>query len=244
MATARTLLFIPTYNERENVPDIYGQIKALGLDLDLLFVDDNSPDGTGEILDAIAKNDGRVHVMHRAGKMGIGTAHLEAIQWAYDQGYAIAISMDCDLTHSPTDIGRFIDQAEDFQIVVGSRFLAEGSLADWNLYRKFLTHLGHLLTRYLLHVPYDATGGFRLYRLDRIDRDVFRRIQSNSYSFFFESMYLLCREGATVREVPIALPRRNFGNSKMSMNDIVGSLRMLAAIYARSLAGGKRKLGS
>jgi dolichol-phosphate mannosyltransferase len=230
----RTLLFIPTYNERECVERTYGLIKALNLDLDLLFLDDNSPDGTGRLLDEMATRDPRLRVIHRAGKLGIGSAHQHAIQWAYDQGYPVVISMDCDLTHPPQHIPRFLQHAEDYDVVLGSRFMSEESLAEWNLLRKFLTHLGHFLTRCVLHVPYDATGAFRLYRLDRIQPGVFRLVKSPGYAFFFESLYVLCLSGVRVKEIPIELPIRTHGHSKMKAADVVASLQRLIGLYCRS----------
>jgi dolichol-phosphate mannosyltransferase len=238
----RTLLFIPTYNERENVERIYGLIKALNLDLDLLFLDDNSPDGTGQILDEMASRDPRLRVEHRAGKLGIGSAHQHAIRWAYEQEYPVVVSMDCDLTHPPEHIPEFLRYASEYDVVLGSRFMSEESLADWNLFRRFLTHLGHFLTRYVLRVPYDATGAFRLYRLDRIHPGVFALIESQSYSFFFESLYILCLAGARVKEVPISLPKRTYGHSKMRMKDVIASLQRLITLYGRS-ARVKSELG-
>ena len=230
----KTLLFIPTYNERENVARIYGLIKSQNLDIDLLFLDDNSPDGTGQILDEMATRDARLRVLHRAGKLGIGSAHQHAIQWAYDQGYPLVVSMDCDLTHPPEHIPEFIQSAADSEVVVGSRFMRGESLAEWNLLRKFLTHLGHFLTRYVLRVPYDATGAFRSYRLDRIHRDVFRLVESPGYAFFFESLYVLCLSGVRVREIPIELPIRTHGHSKMKLTDVFTSLQRLLQLYRRS----------
>jgi dolichol-phosphate mannosyltransferase len=229
-----TLLFIPTYNERDNVPRIYELIKAQNLDLDLLFLDDNSPDGTGQLLDEMATHDPRLHVQHRAGKLGIGSAHTQAINWAYQNNYAILVTMDCDLTHPPDHIPDFLGCAEEAQVVVGSRFMREESLADWNLYRKFLTHLGYFLTRHMLHVPYDASGAFRLYRLDKINPKVFALVESAGYSFFFESLYVLCLSQARIVEIPITLPKRTYGNSKMKLSDIFTSLRRLISLYARS----------
>lgn len=230
----KTVLFIPTFNEHENVERIYGLIKALNLDMDLLFLDDNSPDGTGTMLDAMAVRDPRLRVVHRTGKLGIGSAHQHAIQLAYDQGYTHFVSMDCDLTHPPEHIPEFLRNADDYEVVVGSRFMQEESLADWNPFRKFLTHLGHTLTKYVLRVPYDATGGFRLYRLDRINREVFRMAESKSYSFLFESLYILCLAGVRVKEVPISLPKRTYGHSKMQIKDVVASLQRLIKLYFRS----------
>ncbi len=230
----KTLLFIPTYNEHENVRRIYDLILALKLDLDLLFLDDNSPDGTGQLLDEMATHDPRLHVIHRAGKLGVGSAHQRAIQWAYDQGYPLVVSMDCDLTHPPEHIPEFLQGAAEYDVVVGSRFLRDKSLAEWNLLRKFLTHLGHFLTRYVLRVPYDATGAFRAYRLDRIHRGVFRLVESPGYSFLFESLYVLCLSGVRVKEVPIELPIRTHGQSKMRMTDVIASLHRLVTLYGRS----------
>ena len=229
----KTLLFIPTYNEHENVQRIYDLIKALSLDLDLLFLDDNSPDGTGQLLDEMAALDPRLYVIHRAGKFGIGSAHQAAIQWAYDQGYAVVVSMDCDLTHPPEHIPEFLKQAESYEGVVGSRFMREESLAEWNLLRKFLTHLGHFLTRYMLRVPYDATGAFRSYRLDRINRGVFQLVESPGYAFFFESLHI-CLSGVRVQEIPIELPIRTHGHSKMKLTDVFASLQRLMQLYRRS----------
>ena len=234
MPATRTLLFIPTYNERENAGRIYEQLSALKLDIDLLFLDDNSPDGTGQILDGFAAQNPRVHVIHRSGKLGIGSAHQTAIRWAYEHAYPILITMDCDLTHPPEHVPEFLAQANDFDVVLGSRFMRDESLADWNLFRKFLTYLGHFLTRYVLRVPYDATGAFRLYRLDRINPGAFALVESASYSFFFESLYVLCLAGVRVKEVPITLPKRTYGHSKMQLKDVIGSLRRLIALSLRS----------
>jgi dolichol-phosphate mannosyltransferase len=238
VGSPRTLLFIPTYNERENVANIHGQIRALGLDLDLLFIDDASPDGTGAALEEIARSDPRMRVIHRAAKQGIGTAHLAGIRYAYDTGYTSLISMDCDLTHEPGRIPEFIAAAERSELVVGSRFALRDGVADWNLLRKSLTRIGHFLTTLVLRVPYDATGAFRLYRLDRIDPAVFDLVTSRSYSFFFESMYLLCRTGVHVTEIPMKLPKRTYGHSKMTVRDVLKSVQMLVSLYIRSFRQG------
>jgi dolichol-phosphate mannosyltransferase len=231
---SETLLFIPTFNERENVERIYGLIKGLNLDLDLLFMDDNSPDGTGEILDRLAAADPRLRVIHRTGKLGIGSAHKEAIAWAAAKKYRVLVTMDCDLTHSPDLIPLFLRHGEEADVVLGSRFMSTESLADWNFFRKFLTHLGHFLTRYVLRVPYDATGAFRLYRLDRIRPELFALVESGSYAFFFESLYVLCHAGARIHEVPIALPKRTYGHSKMALKDVLGSVQRLLILFGRS----------
>lgn len=229
----KTLIFIPTYNEAENVSNILLQIHALGLDTDILFLDDNSPDGTGKIIDKIVANNKYVSVIHRSGKLGIGSAHKDGIQYAYKNKYEVLITMDCDLTHSPEYILDFVKNKGYADIVVGSRYLNKDSLASWNLFRKSLTKLGHFLTVNLLNMPYDASGAFRLYNLKNINENIFSLILSNGYSFFFESLFILHINKKSIFEIPIELPSRTYGTSKMTWNDARKSLQFLVNLYAR-----------
>jgi dolichol-phosphate mannosyltransferase len=217
--TLKTLIFIPTYNEFENVENMAEEILGLGLEADLLFMDDNSPDGTGEILDRLAAVRSRLLVVHRSGKLGIGSAHLDGIRWAYDHGYDRLITMDCDFTHSPSDVLRLIEHSEGYDVTVGSRYLREDSLPGWNLMRRSLTGAGHLMTKYVLGVKFDSTGALRAYDLRRIPRELFDLVTARGYAFFFESMFILVRNGFSVNEFPIALPARTYGHSKMSWRE-------------------------
>jgi dolichol-phosphate mannosyltransferase len=235
MGTGKILIFIPTYNEAENVEKIYQQIKALGLNADNLFLDDNSPDGTGAIIDRLVEKDKNTFVIHRSGKLGIGSAHQAGIDWAYAKGYDTLITMDCDFTHSPSCIKDFIKNSNDVEIVVGSRYLQKDSLATWNLFRKSLTHFGHFMTVHLLKMPYDASGAFRLYNLKKIKHDIFKLVQSPGYSFFFESLFILHHNNMKVAEIAIDLPARTYGTSKMSWKDAWHSLRFLFDLYNRKL---------
>lgn len=237
----RTLVFVPTYNERENVEAVWGRVAALGLDIDVLFLDDNSPDGTGEILDKLARKYSNITVIHRPRKLGIGSAHLAGIRWAYDHQYATLITMDCDFSHRPEDIPSFLKMGENHDVIVGSRFLGRESLSEWNLFRKTLTLLGHFLTRYCLNLRYDATGAYRLYRLDRIPREVFYLVDSQGYSFFFESLYVLHVNGFSIKEVPITLPARTYGHSKMSVNEALKSVWRLVEISFAGMGTVRRK---
>jgi dolichol-phosphate mannosyltransferase len=234
--TYKTLIFIPTYNERDNAPELFNQILALGLDADILFLDDNSPDGTGQILDDLAATHPLLSVIHRTGKLGIGSAHLEGIQWAYNHGYTRLVTMDCDFTHSPMDISRLLETLPGCDVVVGSRWMQADSLKEWSIFRKFLTGLGHFLTRDILKVPFDATGAFRVYDLTRIPRHVFNRVTAQGYAFFFESLFLLIRNGYRVREIPIMLPKRTYGHSKMRISDALnGAGRIIKLFFATIL---------
>jgi dolichol-phosphate mannosyltransferase len=235
MGARDVLVLLPTYNERDNVGRIVRQLTELGLPANILFVDDNSPDGTGQLLDEIAAERTDVHVMHRARKLGIGGAHRDGIRWAYDHGYSILVTMDSDLTHSPGDVSDLLRAATTCDVAVGSRFLLAESLDEWNAFRKTLTLAGHVLTRALLGMTHDATGAFRVYRLDRIPPAVFDLVSSTGYAFFFESLYILSVNGFSIAEVPIRLPARTYGSSKMSGREILRSLGMLISMYAKSL---------
>jgi dolichol-phosphate mannosyltransferase len=206
-------------------------ILGLGLNADLVFLDDNSPDGTGAVLDELAARHKRVRVVHRAGKAGLGSAHLAGIALAYDEDYDRLVTLDCDFTHPPTLIPKFLERSEHADVVVGSRFLQEGSLPDWSLFRKFLTTFGHFLTKTMLSMAQDATGAFRVYNLRTIPRDVFSLVQSRGFSFFFESLFILSRNGHSVGEIPIALPARAYGKSKMNFQEMRRSLSTLATLF-------------
>jgi len=231
MTKKKVLVFIPTYNERENIDAIVDQLFALELEFDLLFVDDNSPDGTGEALDVLAIKHKNLFVEHREGKLGIGTAHIYGINWAFNNGYDYLLTMDCDFTHSPEYIREFLLNVEEGDIVVGSRYMQQGSLSTWNRWRKSLTHLGHWATKLFLDIPFDATGSYRLYRLDRIPQNFTQIIQSPGYSFFFESLFILNQNGYKVKEIPTQLPARTYGHSKMKISDAVFSIKKLIQLF-------------
>tara|TARA_Y100001936_G_C15986801_1_gene620007 strand:- start:145 stop:894 length:750 start_codon:yes stop_codon:yes gene_type:complete len=221
------LIFMPTYNEAGHVPIIVERIQATGLAADIIFLDDNSTDGTGEVIDEYAEKFENIFAIHRAGKLGIGSAHLDGIRYAYDQGYRILITMDSDLVHKPEDIPAFLNASEHADIVVGTRFLLKDSLAEWNLFRKTLTHLGHILTRLFLRHNYDATGGFRVYRLDHIRRETFDLVKSRDYEFFYTSLTILHLNGYPIAEVPIELPGRVYGHSKMQLRHMAKSVLLM-----------------
>jgi len=225
------LIFVPTYNERENAPLMATEIAALGIAADILFVDDNSPDGTGQLLDSLRPSVKNLIVHHRDRKRGIGSAHSESILWAYNNGYKTFVSLDCDFTHSPSDIPALIEKSRHFNVAVGSRWVNENSLPGWNLYRRAMTLLGHALTRKLLGLPYDATSAFRAYDLKRIPSEVFRLVRSTHYSFFYESLFILYANKFSISENPIILPARTYGSSKMS-----GRAAMESALNVFSLA--------
>ncbi|TLY21425.1 MAG: glycosyltransferase [Nitrospirae bacterium] len=248
MNHAEILVFTPTYNESNNIRSLIEQIFELGLPVDVLVVDDNSPDGTGDIVSGMMPSHPNLKLLKRARKEGIGSAHLSALRHAKSEAYSVFISLDADFSHKPQDIPRLLELKDTHDVVVGSRFQRESSLREWNLFRRFLTHLGHFLTKALLQLPYDASGGFRLYRLDRIPITLIDRIESRDYEFFFESLALLHMTGIKIGELPVDLPARTYGHSKMRPNHMVrGLLRLfrlawkLAMTRHRSRGNSKTK---
>jgi dolichol-phosphate mannosyltransferase len=227
----KTLIFIPTYNERENVTPMCEAILAHGLDVDVVFLDDNSPDGTGQVLDELAAKHPRLRIIHRADKAGIGTAHQEGIALAYREGYDRLLTLDCDFTHDPTLIPEFLRRSESSAVVVGSRFLKDGSLRDWNWLRKGLTNTGHFLMENMLGVSQDATGAYRVYDLNVIPHELFQLVKSPGYAFFFESMFILHINGFSISEIPMNLGARATGASKMTLNEVRRSTAMLMKLY-------------
>jgi len=241
----RRLIFVPTYNENRNVERLCAELLALPLEADLLFVDDGSPDGTGATLDRLARQHSRMSVIHREGKLGIGSAHRVGIAYAYDKGYDVLITLDADFSHSPADLPRLLTaHTAGVDVVVGSRYLESDSLPGWSAHRLFLTWFGHFLTRVLLRMPYDANGAFRLYDLRRVPREVFELVTARAYGFFFESLFVLCRNGARIREIPIVLPARVYGNSKLTVRDAFRSARLLASLFVEHLMDPGRFLRS
>ena len=241
MRTADTLLVIPTYNEADNLPSLLERIFALGLDLDILIVDDNSPDGTGQLVERIAVERSNLSLLRRSGKLGIGSAHLAGIAYAYANGYRTLATMDADFSHRPECLPAFLAHAESAAVVVGTRFSRRQSLEEWNWRRRGLTHFGHFLTKTLLNLPYDASGAFRVYRLDRIPLAYFGLIRATAYEFFFESLLILHVNGFSIAEVPIDLPARVYGHSKMRIGHVAKAVLRLLWL-SLTLAAARRRV--
>jgi len=236
----RVLVFIPTYNENDNVERMCREIASLSLDADLLFMDDNSPDGTGRTLDLLAQKIPRMTVVHRAAKLGIGGAHLDGLEYAYDHGYEKLVTMDCDFTHSPSDIPMMLARSDAADVTIASRYLEHDSLPGWSLWRKALTTAGHVVTTNVLGIANDATGAFRVYDLRALPREVFEMVTARGYAFFFQSLFILHQNGYRLADVPIRLPARTQGHSKMSHLEIARSVSQLVRLYLASKANPER----
>jgi dolichol-phosphate mannosyltransferase len=212
------LIVVPTYNERDNVRAIAGRLLAALPAAELLFVDDNSPDGTGALLDEIAAAEPRLHVMHRAGKLGLGTAYVEGFGWGLARGYDYLIEMDADGSHDPRYLPQMVGLAEDgADVVVGSRYVPGGGTENWGLGRKLLSRGGSLYARIVLGIDLrDVTAGFVCWRRAALEAIDLPTITSNGYSFQIEMKYRAIGKQLRIVETPILFVDRRVGQSKMS----------------------------
>lgn len=229
------LLFIPTLNESGTISELLREINELHPDFALYVIDDNSSDGTIEILKNL-ECELPVTTLIRAGKLGIGSAHINALNYARDNGYELMISMDADGAHSPRFIPQFIDMINNADLVVGSRYMREDSLSEWSNFRKFLTRAVHQLTRLTLGLKFDSSSGFRCYRISRMPEVLFSGLRSSGYDFFFESMYEVNLRRLEIREVSIVLPARTYGHSKMTPELAMTALKTLFFVSLRRLS--------
>ncbi|MEH0937769.1 polyprenol monophosphomannose synthase [Micromonospora psammae] len=213
----RVLVVIPTYNEADNVTDVVARLRRVAPAVDVLVADDNSPDGTGALAEALAGTDPRVHVLHRPRKEGLGAAYLAGFAWARQRGYDAVVEMDADGSHAPEDLPALLRAARDADVVIGSRWTRGARVTNWPLRRLLLSRGGNLYARLALGVPVsDATGGYRVYRAAALQAMELRSVRSQGYSFQVELSRLAHRAGVRIVEVPITFAERERGASKMS----------------------------
>jgi dolichol-phosphate mannosyltransferase len=235
----RATVCLPTYDERENVETMVAALlERLGPDDRVLVIDDNSPDGTGEIADAIAAREPRVSVLHRSEKEGLGPAYLAGFRRALADGAELVLEMDADFSHDPDDVPRLIGAAADADLVLGSRYVRGGGVENWSAVRRFVSRAGSLYAQVLLLAPVrDLTGGFKCYRravLEAIDLDA---VSSRGYAFQIETTYRALRRGFRVVEVPITFADRREGRSKMSRAIVLEAIWRVPYLAALALTG-------
>ncbi len=217
----KTFIVVPTYNEKDNLPILVESLFKLDIeDLHILIVDDNSPDGTGEIANEIKeKIPDRVSVLHRKGKLGLGTAYLTGFKYCLDQGGDQIVQMDADFSHNPKKVTELIERLKVSDMALGSRYVRGGSLdEDWAFWRKGLSSFGNLYTRMILRMPVkDVTGGFRAWKRETLEGIPLERVKSQGYAFQIEMAYITHLTGYSISEVPIYFADRSRGDSKMSL---------------------------
>lgn len=218
----KTLIIIPTYNELENLPLLLKQIFAYAPATDVLIIDDNSPDGTGELGEEIRKQNPQLHVLHRPGKLGLGTAYIAGFKYAIQHDYGAAFEMDADFSHDPRHLPDFLQAIQHAHLVIGSRYVPGGSTPGWSFIRRVISGSGNIFARFMLGITvHDCTGGFRCYRrevLQTIDLDA---VQSRGYAFQIEMTYRVLKQGFKIVETPITFQDRQLGKSKMSRKIVI-----------------------
>ena len=224
----RVVMVVPTYNEADNLAWLVGRLRVAEPSVDVLVVDDNSPDGTGALADELAAADPAVHVLHRPGKGGLGAAYLAGFAWALEAGYDVVGEMDADGSHQPEQLHRLLDALLDADLVIGSRWIPGGSVVNWPRRREALSRGGNLYVRVLLGIAIkDATAGFRVFRRSALEKIDLASVESTGYVFQTDLVTRCLRAGLTVREVPIEFVERVRGDSKMSGAVAVESLRRI-----------------
>ncbi|RME13798.1 MAG: polyprenol monophosphomannose synthase [Ardenticatenia bacterium] len=235
----QTAIIIPTYNERENVPQLVEEIARLALGADVIIVDDNSPDGTGAVADALRETYGWVHVLHRAGKLGLGTAYKDGMRYALARGAERIITMDADFSHHPRYLPDMLAASERYDVVIGSRYVPGGGTANWPLSRVLLSWTANMVARLVLGLQaHDCTAGFRCYRRHVLTALDLERIRSNGYSFLVEMLFYCQQAGWRIGEVPILFEDRRQGVSKISRQEIY---KAALTVFRLRLAGGAGK---
>ena len=245
----RVAVLIPTYNERDTLPVLVPRLLEVVPGVDVVVLDDSSPDGTGAVADDLAAGEPRVHVIHRARKEGLGAAYLEGFAWALDRGYDAVVEMDADGSHRPEHLPTMLAAAEHADAVIGSRWVRGGSVVNWPVYRKALSVGGNLYIKVLLGMPVnDATAGYRVYRSDALRAMGLDGVASQGYCFQTDLTWRAVKAGLTVVEVPITFVEREVGDSKMSRDIMTESLSLITrwgvrhrARQVRDLVGGTRE---
>ena len=246
-AAGRTVIVMPTYNERQNLEIIAGRVRESIPAADLLVVDDNSPDGTGDLADKLAETDQHIQVMHRTEKAGLGRAYVAGFSWALERGYDVIVEMDADGSHRPEDLPRLLSALADADAVIGSRYVPGGTVVNWPKSREFLSRGANIYNRLMLGVSVkDATGGFRAYRAATLRKIDLNNIESAGYCFQIDMTLRVLQAGLKLIEVPITFVERERGSSKMSNAVIreaffrVAQWGITARLHGRSAASPRR----
>ncbi len=231
----KTLVVVPTYNERENLPPLSQRLLALPAPVDMLVVDDNSPDGTGKVADELAAKHPSIHVMHRNEKNGLGRAYIAGFKWALEHGYEFVFELDGDFSHNPDDIPMFLEAAQNADLVLGSRYLNGIRIINWPLSRLMLSKSAAKYVQIITGMPFtDPTGGYKCFRRRALEAIQLEEVRSNGYSFQIEMTHRLWRQGMKVVEVPIIFTDRFQGHSKMSGHIVREALVMVWRLWIQN----------
>jgi dolichol-phosphate mannosyltransferase len=237
----RALVVIPTYNESENIPRIISKVLEQDPIFEVLVVDDNSPDGTANLVRSMQKEEKRVHLIERSSKMGLGTAYVAGFKYALQSNFDYIIEMDADFSHDPKALNLLLRKMKDYDLVIGSRYISGVNVVNWPLRRLILSYSANIYTRIITGMPVkDATGGFKCYKRKVIESIDLDNLKSNGYAFQIETNFLTWRKGFRICEIPIIFIDRSVGVSKMSKNIIYEAAWMVWKLKLKSLFDGTR----
>ncbi|MDX9858366.1 MAG: polyprenol monophosphomannose synthase [candidate division Zixibacteria bacterium] len=239
MATSRRALIIfPTYNERENIEKIVHAVLPLDARIHVLIVDDNSPDGTGELADKLARQQNNVYVLHRERKEGLGRAYIAGFKWAIKEGFDFVFEMDADFSHGPEYIRDFLREIQHHDLVIGSRYISGVNVINWPMSRLLLSYFANVYTRWITGLPLrDATGGFKCFRREVLEAINLDDVKSTGYSFQIEMSMRAWKKGFRIKEIPIIFVDRVAGSSKMSKKIVREAVWMVWLLRLRSMLG-------
>ncbi|MFO0938388.1 MAG: polyprenol monophosphomannose synthase [Gemmataceae bacterium] len=234
----RIVVSLATYNERDNLAPLIAEIQTVLPEANVLVIDDNSPDGTGKVADDLARNDSRIHVIHRPGKLGLGTALMAAMKYAEENGFDYLQNMDADFSHPTRFLPGIIAGMETRDVMIGSRYVPGGGTENWPLARKMMSRSVNMLVRVLFGMPVrDASGAFRCYRVSKLKDVRLDRMRSRGYSFQQEVLFRCHKAGCTLGEFPIIFENRRYGSSKVNLKEAVRSIMMILLIGTRNILG-------
>lgn len=234
----RILVSLATYNERDNLPTLLDEIHSMVPEADVLVIDDNSPDGTGKLADTLAANDRRIHVLHRPGKLGLGTAILAGVRYALDEHYDFLINMDADFSHHPRYLPAILAGMKKEDVMIGSRYVPGGGALDWPWSRRLLSWGVNTVVRLLLRIPaHDTSGAYRCYRVAKLREANLDNLLSRGYSFQQEFLYRCRKAGCRIGETPIIFENRRAGKSKVDPQEAIRSITVIFRIGIVALLG-------
>ena len=232
----KPLVISPTYNEKRNIKELIARISQLNCVLDILIIDDNSPDGTGEIVKKLMETNDRIYLIEREEKLGLGTAYCRGFQWALERDYDPIIQMDADLSHNPDDIPRLIDASESCDSVIGSRYIEGVNVVNWPMRRLLLSYFANWYARAVIRLPImDLTGGFKCIRRRVLKEIDFSKIRSEGYSFQIEMNFLAWIKGFKLTEIPIVFTDRTVGESKMHRGIVFEAIWMVPKLLIKKI---------
>jgi dolichol-phosphate mannosyltransferase len=237
-APARILVSLATYNERDNLGPLTAEIHNALPSADVLVIDDNSPDGTGKLADELAATDPRIHIIHRPGKLGLGTATLAAMRFAIDRDYDLLINMDADFSHHPRYLPALLAGMRRYDVMIGSRYISGGGAVNWPMSRQLISRSVNAVVRLLMRIPaHDTSGAFRCYRVARLRQTDLHNLLSRGYSFQQEVLYRCRKAGSKIGETPIIFENRRAGASKVNPQEAVRSMSVILWVGALALFG-------